>query len=95
MRVCARVCLKDKRSVPLQYRGPISPQDASAACGGLSAGGTLLSRERGFFSLRQDSHPQSHTGEEGRVRRLEEGRDDTCRIVTVIDYFVFHLSYKW
>lgn len=37
--------------VPLHYRGLITPQDASAAAGDLSAGGTLLLRERGFFSL--------------------------------------------
>lgn len=53
---------------PLQYRGLITPQDASAASGGLRAGGTLFTRECGFFSVWQDSQPQSHTGQERRVR---------------------------
>lgn len=51
--VCLCVCFKDKECVlvPLQYRGLITAQDASAASGDLSAGGTLLSWECGFFSL--------------------------------------------
>lgn len=50
---CARVIKRQEECVfvPLHYRGLITPQDASAAAGDLSAGGTLLLRERGFFSL--------------------------------------------
>ncbi len=72
---CARVFKRQEECVfvLLHYRGLITPQDAAAASGDLSAGGTLLLRESGFFSLWQDSHPQSHTGQDGRVRRWDLG----------------------
>lgn len=59
---------EERAFVSFQCKRLITRQDASAASGDRRAGGTGLSRERGFFSLRQDSQPQSHTGQERRVR---------------------------
>lgn len=49
--VCVFKSHEERVTVPLLCRGLITPQDASAASGGLSAGGSLLYRERGFFRL--------------------------------------------
>lgn len=47
VQLCVCMCV----FVPLHCRGLIIPQDASAAGRGLSAGGTLLPRECGFFGV--------------------------------------------
>lgn len=54
--------------VLLRHRGLVSPHNASAATVDLGAGGTLLPGQRGFICLWQDSDPQSHTGQDTRVR---------------------------
>lgn len=99
--VCVRVCLcifwKGREECVCLWTDN-SSQDASAAGGDLGAGGTLLLGERGFFSLWQDSHPQSHKGQEGRVRRRDVGMERrgatgvTCKLYRTLFYFEFSSS---
>ena len=83
---------KDERSVCLWTDN--SSQDASAAGGDPGAGGTLLLGERGFFGVWQDCHPQSHTGQEGRVRTRDVGMERGERCMQTLQNTFFYFSFN-